>query len=112
LKLLFDANLAPQLTKRLAGLYPGSAHVRDLALRADRAIWDFAASDGFVIVSKDSDFYHLSTVYGAPPKVVWLRIGNAGTEVIAALLAHHAAALDQLEADPDAALLILTAPAV
>jgi len=51
LKLLFYANLAPQLTKRLAGLYPGSAHVRDLALRADRAIWDFAASDGFVIVS-------------------------------------------------------------
>ena len=62
MKRLFDANLAPQLTKRLAGLYPGSAHVRDLALRADRAIWDFAASDGFVIVSKDSDFYHLSTV--------------------------------------------------
>ncbi|MGA1343694.1 MAG: DUF5615 family PIN-like protein [Hyphomonas sp.] len=62
LKRLFDANLAPQLTKPLAGLYPGSAHVRDLALRADRAIWDFAASDGFVIVSKDSDFYHLSTV--------------------------------------------------
>lgn len=110
MKLLFDANLAPQLTKRLAGLYPGSAHVRDSALRADRAIWDFAASDGFVIVPKDSDFYHLSTVYGAPPKVVWLGIGNAGTEVIAALLAHYAAALDQPEADPDAALLILTAP--
>jgi predicted nuclease of predicted toxin-antitoxin system len=67
LKLLFDANLAPQITKCLAGLYPGSVHVRDLALRADRAIWDFAASDGYVIVSKDSDFYHLSTVYGAPP---------------------------------------------
>ena len=47
---------------------------------------------------------------GSPPKVVWLRIGNAGTEVIAALPAHNAAALDQLEADPDAALLILTAP--
>jgi predicted nuclease of predicted toxin-antitoxin system len=62
LKRLFDANLAPHLTKRRAGLYPGSAHGRDLALRADRAIWDFAASDGFVIVSKDSDFYHLSTV--------------------------------------------------
>lgn len=107
MKLLFDANLAPRLAKRLAGHYPGSAHVREFALRDDRAIWDFAAKGNFVIVSKDSDFYHLSTVFGAPPKVVWLRVGNAGTEAIAALLARHAPSLNQFEADHDAALLIL-----
>jgi predicted nuclease of predicted toxin-antitoxin system len=111
LKLLFDANLAPQLAQRLAGLYPSSAHVRDFALRTDRAIWEFAAANDFVIVSKDSDFYHLSTVFGPPPKVVWLRIGNAGTEAIAALLTSHAPDLDQLAADADAALLILPARA-
>ncbi len=109
MKLLFDANLAPRLAKRLAELYPGSAHLRDFALPSDRMIWEFAAKDNFVIVSKDSDFYHLSTVLGAPPKVVWLRVGNAGTEAIADLLARHAPDLDQLEADPEAALLILPA---
>lgn len=111
MKLLFDANLAPRLATRLSALYPGSTHVREFAVRDDRAIWDFAAKHNFVIVSKDSDFYHLSTVVGAPPKVVWLRVGNAGTNAIADLLARHAQALDQLEADPNAALLILPAHA-
>jgi predicted nuclease of predicted toxin-antitoxin system len=107
LKLLFDANLAPRLAKRLADFYPGSAHVGEFALQIDRAIWDFAGANHFVIVSKDSDFYHLSTVFGAPPKVVWLRIGNAGTEAVLNLLSRHAADLDQFEADGEASLLIL-----
>ena len=39
--LLFDQNLAPALARRLADLYPGSAHVRDAGLAAadDEAIW-------------------------------------------------------------------------
>jgi predicted nuclease of predicted toxin-antitoxin system len=57
--------------------------VHEFAVASDRAIWDFAASKGFVIVSKDTDFYNFTTVYGPPPKVVWLRVGNAGTSVIA-----------------------------
>ena len=43
----------------LADLYPGSAHVRDVALAPapDRAIWAHARDHGFVIVSKDEDFH-------------------------------------------------------
>ncbi len=107
MKLLFDANLSPSLIRRLANDYPGSDHVLNHDLPDDRAIWDFAAAADFVVVSKDTDFFNLSMVFGAPPKVVWLRIGNAGTAAVAGLLLRERSALEALIADYDAALLIL-----
>jgi predicted nuclease of predicted toxin-antitoxin system len=107
LKLLFDANLSPALIRQLGSAYSGSDHVLNHDLPDDRAIWDFAAASGFVVVSKDTDFFNLSMVYGAPPKVVWLRIGNAGTAAVAGLLLRERSALEALVADPDAAMLIL-----
>ena len=58
MRLLFDQNLSHRLVKLLSSEYPGSGHVRDVGLNAadDRTIWDYAARNGFVIVSKDSDF--------------------------------------------------------
>lgn len=48
--------------------------------------WDYAAFHGLTIVSKDNDFRQLSFLYGPPPKVIWLSVGNAGTDVIEDLL--------------------------
>jgi hypothetical protein len=58
-------------------LYPGSVHLADVGLAAtrDTAIWTYAATNGFVLVTKDEDFQRLSLLQGAPPKVVW--IGSA-----------------------------------
>ena len=42
--------------------------------------WEYAHKEGFAIVSKDTDFRERSYVEGAPPKVVWLDVGNAGTK--------------------------------
>lgn len=41
MRLLFDENLSPQLVRRLADVFPGSAHVRDCGLAggADVAVW-------------------------------------------------------------------------
>jgi predicted nuclease of predicted toxin-antitoxin system len=74
-KLLLDENLSRKLVARLAELYPESAHVANVGLLAspDRAVWDLARTQDFVIVSTDSDFYELATTIGPPPKVVWLR---------------------------------------
>jgi len=57
-KLLLDENLSPQLIEQLSDLYPGSAHVQQCGLGStdDAAIWEYAKSNGFTIVSKDSDF--------------------------------------------------------
>lgn len=81
-RLLFDENLSLALVKDLADLFPASAHVRDLQMQSapDNDIWHRAASDGFTIVTKDDDFRQRSFLYGFPPKVIWLRVGNCRRE--------------------------------
>lgn len=48
----------------------------------DLQIWQYALEHGLTIVSKDNDFRQLSFLYGPPPKVIWLSVGNAGTDII------------------------------
>ena len=55
----------------------------------DSQIFDYAGQNDFTIVSKDSDFRQLSFLHGAPPKVVWLRVGNCTVRELAALLAEN-----------------------
>lgn len=88
MKLLFDENLAARLAHEFADLYPGSAHILalDLGGAGDRAIWDRAAAEQFVLVTKDEDFHRLSVLLGPPPKVIWIRLGNCATADIARLL--------------------------
>jgi predicted nuclease of predicted toxin-antitoxin system len=40
----------------------------------------------YTLVSKDSDFHELSLLYGAPPKVVWIRRGNCSTKQVEFIL--------------------------
>jgi predicted nuclease of predicted toxin-antitoxin system len=67
-KLLFDQNLSHFLVGRLDDLFPGSVHVRDVGLKEadDVEVWDYAKSNGLIIVSKDSDFHQRSFVFGHP----------------------------------------------
>ena len=108
-RLLLDQNLAASLVRRLADLYPGSAHVREMGLASadDEAIWSLAAASGYVIVTKDDDFRQRSLLRGAPPYVVWVRLGNCRTAEVEALLRGRVADVRALVADPDATLLIL-----
>ncbi len=109
MKLLFDENLSRRLLITLGARYPGSKHVDEVGLhgRSDIEIWEYASSHDFVIVSKDDDFRQLSFLCGAPPKVVRLVVGNAGTRVIAELLAARERALQEFNEDEVASLLVL-----
>jgi len=62
----------------LAEVYPECTHVHDIGMdrASDTEVWRYAAEHGFTIVSKDSDFHQRSLLFGSPPKVVWLRLGN------------------------------------
>jgi predicted nuclease of predicted toxin-antitoxin system len=42
----------------------------------DRAIWAYAAQNGFVIVSKDADFADLAVLDPHRVRIVWVRIRN------------------------------------
>jgi predicted nuclease of predicted toxin-antitoxin system len=109
-KLLFDENVSYKLVAELASEYPESAHVRDVGLNGvdDGLIWDYAGSADFAIVSKDTDFRDRASLEGAPPKVIWLDIGNAGTAAIAALLRRDRLRIEQFVAVPDAAILVVS----
>lgn len=88
MKLLFDQNLSHRLVALLADAYPNSVYVREISLNAasDTIIWDYAKRNGYMIVSKDSDFHQRSFVLGYPPKVIWIRRGNCSTKAIELIL--------------------------
>ena len=109
MSLLFDQNLSRRLPGLLATDFPGSEQVivAGLATADDRAVWAYAAARGLAIVSKDSDFAQLSVMLGAPPKVIWLRIGNGPTRNVVALPQARAADIRAFLADPTTSLLEL-----
>ena len=52
-------------------------HVTDWGeRRTDTSIWELARREEWVLVTRDTDFYHRLALHGPPPKVVWLRLGN------------------------------------
>jgi predicted nuclease of predicted toxin-antitoxin system len=109
MKFLFDQNLSYRLVPALESPYPGSVHVRDvgLAMADDETVWNYAQQQGFVIVSKDMDFYHRSILFGPPPKVVWVRLGNCTTAQIEALLRIRQGDLLAFDQDAHASFLAL-----
>lgn len=110
MKLLFDENLSPNLPRSLAVLFPGSAHVRECGLlgQTDEDVWEYARANGFIIVSKDSDFQQRSLLCGPPPKIVWLRIGNCTREQLIQVLTMHEQDIRALDAEPFKSILVIS----
>ncbi|MDJ0591990.1 MAG: DUF5615 family PIN-like protein [Pleurocapsa sp. MO_226.B13] len=110
MKLLFDENLSPKLPNRLSDLFPNSLHVRDVGMKAttDSVVWDYAKDNDFMIVSKDADMHDLSLVFGNPPKVIWLRLGNCSTRQVETLLRRDFEAIKLFYNDENLSLLALS----
>ena len=109
MKLLLDQNLSRNLVGRLLVAYPDTTHVAlaGLAAVSDRRVWEYAREHGYVLVSKDSDFRQLAFLYGPPPKVIWLRVGNASTVNVLQTLLDYRPAIEAFDADVDDSLLVL-----
>jgi len=108
-KLLLDQNLSPKLVRRLADLYPDSNRVYQIGIdrAADKEMRDYARREGFVIVTKDSDFSDLCILLGFPPKVIWIRRGNCSTADIEAILRDHNSDIEALGQDEIIGMLTL-----
>jgi predicted nuclease of predicted toxin-antitoxin system len=105
--LLLGQNLSRRLVDLLEPRFPGTRHVSLLGMEraSDLEIFDFARRSGFAILSKDTDFHHLSFRYGAPPKIVWIRLGNASTTEIADCLLASAVRIRRFLADGEATVM-------
>ena len=102
MRLLFDENLSPALPGRLLDVYPGSVHVEAIGLRgrSDTDLAAFARREGFVVCTKDADFRHAAWVIAdVGPSVIWLRLGNASTAHVAAILRRHVGRVEALAGD-------------
>ena len=110
MKLLFDENLSPKLPNRLSDLFPNSLHVRDVGMKAtiDPTVWDYAKNNDLMIVSKDADMHDLSIIFGNPPKVIWLRLGNCSTLQIENLLRRELCSIELFYEDENLSLLALS----
>jgi len=111
-KLLLDENLSDRIIPSILDLYPDSSHAKTLGLLRtdDSIIWSFAEQHGFTIVSKDSDFHQRSLVFGAPPKFVFLRVGNCPTSRITGLLRAEFVIVSAFISDPSTSILVLACP--
>jgi predicted nuclease of predicted toxin-antitoxin system len=102
-KLLLDENLSEHLLGSIGEMFPGSAHARKAGGSglSDRSLWDAAGAGGYVLTTRDEDFVGLSVLRKAPPKVIWLNVGNARNAVIAALLQSHGPDIENFAAHDD-----------
>jgi len=109
LKLLVDENLAPNLARGLADLFPQSVHVGSVQLgsTADALVWLYAKEHGFTFLTKDKDFANLGLAWGAPPKVILLQTGNCSTARIEAIVRANAIRLAHFGNDARRSVLIL-----
>lgn len=101
MKLLFDQNLSFRLCAALNDLFPGSQQVRLLGMEhsEDFKIWEHTRQNDFAIVPLDADFYELSLLKGAPPKIIWLRCGNQSTSIVEKILRKRAPEIKEFVTD-------------
>ena len=109
MKLLFDQNLPSRFVYSLASLFPESLHLKSVKLDSadDQIVWNYAKENNFTIISKDSDFHQMSFLYGAPPKVIWLRCGNCSVGELEAIVRLKFDVISMFLKSDDGALLMI-----
>ena len=101
MKLLFDQNISFRVVGLLKDSFPEINHVKefDMQYATDRQIWNFAKENDYNIVTFDSDFYDLVTLYGHPPKIIWLRLGNTSSQNLTRIFINHSESIKKFLTD-------------
>jgi predicted nuclease of predicted toxin-antitoxin system len=90
-KFLVDANLPPRLCAWLRLHRHEAEHLfdRNLLTSTDSQIWERCSVENLVISSKDTDFYDRALLFGAPPQVVHVAVGNCSNTRLLDVLAQE-----------------------
>jgi len=107
MKPLLDENISFRVIKSIETYFPESAHVISVSekLREDRQIFEYAAANGFTIVTFDEDFYQIQFLKGFPPKIIWLRFGNSSNLKVTNKLLSRRQTIASFLANPESGLL-------
>lgn len=108
MKLLFDANISYRI---LAFLNEHFEHIESVfnipSVKEDKEIWTYAKRNDYTIVTFDEDFYDWQVLKGFPPKIIWLRLGNTPTKILADRIIKEKEQIFRLESDPELGVLEL-----
>lgn len=103
MKFLFDQNISHRILSILPEQFSGSTSVKKEGLinAYDKQSWDYARLQNYIIVTQDSDFNDLSTLFDFPPKIIWIRTGNLKTKAILDILIDNYSELQKFESDSE-----------
>jgi len=102
MRLLFDQNISFRIVKLISSSKINTDQVRNLGLenKSDMYIWQFAKENDYSIVNFDTDFYELTSLYGIPKKIIWLRTGNIKTLDLATLITNKLELIEEFVTNP------------
>lgn len=84
MRFLIDAQLPPELARRLRALGHEAEHVHEIGLgqAKDTDIWRDACRRRAVLVTKDQDFASFAASGPTGTAVIWIRLGNTTNEAL------------------------------
>lgn len=97
MKFLIDNQLPAALAGWLLTKGADAVHVVELELdtATDRRVWDRAATESRIVISKDEDFFHLANRPDDHGRLLWIRIGNCRRTALFALLDTRWSAIEE-----------------
>jgi len=112
LKFLLDENISRRIIPLIKKEFP---EVMDLFSHegqskfpiSDHAVWRLAKENAAHIITRDVDFLKLSMLFGFPPKVICLQVGNVRNTILAEVLLANGGKIRQFIEDEDFGFLIL-----
>lgn len=91
MKIWIDAHLSPSIAAWINRNYSSVSATSFFKLgsvaKSDREIFFEARAERAIILTKDDDFVQLLEILGAPPCIIWLRIGNSTNRRVRKVLA-------------------------
>lgn len=84
IRLLSDENISWRLKRLLRDwdVLPAN-EIIGIEKITDKTIWQHAKLNNYSVLTFDEDFVELQNLYGHPPKIIWLRMGNVATQDVA-----------------------------
>ena len=108
---ILDENLSYALAPRLGEISLRAISIIEIPIitkpAPDIEIWNYAKAHNYSIITKDSDFLHLSNLKGCPPKVIRLNCGNKSTDYIYNLLKARKGDINEFETSNECYLEII-----
>ena len=112
MKFLLDENISKRIIHLIQADLKQVDHLLSnqtglIAPISDHAVWKFAKEQGYHILTRDEDFIKLSLLYGLPPKVICLNIGNTTNQQLAEIIIRNSEKIKQFVNQEEYGFLVL-----